>query len=190
MNIDEDADLAERFAEIEPGQAFDHADEQSADQRARDRAHAAQHHDGERDQHEGIAGVRIDVIGRHQQAGGDRKARGAEPERHRVDVRDVDAAESSAPSFSLATARIALPVSVQRMMSQSASATAMTTPKAMTRGSGEEGRADFDHVEGVGQVDGARVGAEGVEQRVLDHDGKPERHQQDVAVLAMRRRAR
>ena len=93
MNIDEDADLAERFAEIEPGQAFDHADEQSADQRARDRAHAAEHHDGERDQHEGVAGVRVDVIGRHQQAGGDREARGAEPERHRVDVRDVDAGE-------------------------------------------------------------------------------------------------
>jgi len=42
--------------------------------------------------------------------------------------------DSSAPSFSLATARIALPVSVHRMMSHSASATTMTTAKAMTRG--------------------------------------------------------
>ena len=59
----------------------------------------------------------------------------------------------------------------------------------MTRGHGEERRADLDDVEGVGQVDGARVGAERVEQRVLDHDREAERHQQDVAVLAMRGRA-
>ena len=59
----------------------------------------------------------------------------------------------------------------------------------MTRGTREERRADLDDVEGVGQVDGARVGAKGVEQRVLDHDGEAERHQQDVAVLAVRGRA-
>ena len=41
----------------------------------------------------------------------------------------------------------------------------------------------------VGQVDGARVGAKGVEQRVLDDDREAERDQQDVAVLAVRGRA-
>ena len=51
----EDADLAERFAEKKAGQAFHHADEQAADQRARHRAHAAEHDDGEGDQHEGVA---------------------------------------------------------------------------------------------------------------------------------------
>ena len=56
-------------------------------------------------------------------------------------------------------------------------------------GHGEERRADLDDVEGVGQVDGAGVGAKGVEQRVLDDDGEAERHQQDVAVLAVRGRA-
>ena len=35
----------------------------------------------------------------------------------------------------------------------------------------------------------AGVGAKRVEQRVLDHHRKPERHQQDVAVLAVRGRA-
>ena len=44
-------------------------------------------------------------------------------------------------------------------------------------------------VEGVGQVDGAGVGAKGVEQRVLDDDGEAERDQQDVAVLAVGGRA-
>ena len=53
----------------------------------------------------------------------------------------------------------------------------------------EERGADLDDVEGVGQVDRAGVGAKRVEQRVLDHDREPERHQQDVAVLAMRGRA-
>ena len=90
----ENADLAERFAEIEPGQALDHADEQSAEQRARHRAHAAEHDDREGDQHEGVAGLRIDVIGRDQQAGRDGKAGGAEAERHRIDVRDIDAGQA------------------------------------------------------------------------------------------------
>jgi hypothetical protein len=41
---------------------------------------------------------------------------------------------SSAPSFSLATARIALPVSVSDMMSQSASATTNTAANEIRRG--------------------------------------------------------
>ena len=53
----------------------------------------------------------------------------------------------------------------------------------------EKCRADFDHVEGVGQIDRARVGAKAVEQRILDDDGEPERHQQDVSVFAVRGRA-
>ena len=50
----------------------------------------------------------------------------------------------------------------------------------------DERAADLDGVERVGKIDRAGVGAERVEQRVLDHDGEAERHQQDVAVLAMR----
>ena len=79
-----------------------------------------------------------------------------------------------------------MPVSVQRMMSQSAERHGDDDDEGDDARHAEEGRADLDHVEGVGQIDGARVGAKGVEQRVLDHDRKPERHQQDVAVLAMR----
>src|SRR3954470_19584546 len=58
---DKDADLAERFTKIKSREAFDDTDEQSADQRARDRAHAAEHHDGKGDQHEGVSGTRIDI---------------------------------------------------------------------------------------------------------------------------------
>ena len=48
-------------------------------------------------------------MGGNEQAGRDREAGGAEPERDRIDVRDVDAGELGA-AFSLATARMALPV--------------------------------------------------------------------------------
>ena len=64
--------------------------------RARHRAHAAEHDDGEGDEDEGVADVRIDVIGRDQQAGGDGEAGGAEPKGDRIDVGDVDAGELGA----------------------------------------------------------------------------------------------
>ena len=96
---------------------------------------------------------------------------------------------SSAPSFSLATARIALPVSVRAMNSHSASATTNTATKAMSARHRDEGEAEIDALEAVGEIDGAGVGAEGVEQCVLDDDREPERDQQHVAVVAMRRRA-
>ena len=56
-------------------------------------------------------------------------------------------------------------------------------------GHGEKRRADLDDVEGVGQIDRAGVGAERVEQRILDDDREAERHQEDVAILAVRGRA-
>src|SRR3954466_2795252 len=93
---DEDADLTERFTEIESREAFADTDEQSADERARDRAHTAEHHDGKGDQHERVSGTRIDVVGRQQQTRRDCKARGAEAERHGVDVCDIDASEFGA----------------------------------------------------------------------------------------------
>ena len=55
---EEDADLAEAFAEKQAAQALDDADDQPAHQRAGDRAHAAEHDDGEGDQHEGVADAR------------------------------------------------------------------------------------------------------------------------------------
>ena len=54
---------------------------------------------------------------------------------------------------------------------------------------GEKGRADFDHVEGVSQIDGAGIGAEDDQQRILDDDREPERHQKDVAIVAVAGRA-
>ncbi len=60
----------------------------------------------------------------------------------------------------------------------------MTTRKAIDAGNREKRRADLDDVEGVGQVDRTGVGSKGVEQRILDDDSKPERHQQDVAIIS------
>ena len=79
-------------------------------------------------------------------------------------------------------------MSVKPMISQSASATTNTAAKPITRGTRQEREAEIDALEGVRHVDGAGVGAEGIEQRVLDDDGEPERHQQHVAVVAMRGR--
>src|SRR6478672_343202 len=84
-----DTDLAERFTKIEASEAFNDAYYQSADERAWDRAHAAQHDDGEGDEHERIAGARIGVIGRDEQTGGDGETRCAKPEGDRINVRDI-----------------------------------------------------------------------------------------------------
>ena len=97
---------------------------------------------------------------------------------------------SAAPSFSLATARIALPVSVKVISSHSASATTKTATKPTTRGTARNVDAEIDRLEGVRHVDGARIGAERRKQRVLDDDGEAERHQQDVAIVAVRRPGR
>ena len=185
---EEDADLAERLPEIETAQALHHADQQAADQRAGHRAHAAQHHDGEGDQHEGVADVRIDVIGRDQQARRDREAGRAEAEGHGIDVRDVDAGRARRPASPSPPRGLPCRYRSRLRISQSTSATATTTTKAMTARHREEGDAEIDDLEGVRQVDGARVGAKRVEERILDHDREPERDQQDVAVLAARGR--
>ena len=137
-----------------------------------------------------LPALRVDVVGRQQQAGRDREARGAEAEASPRRCARRRCRTSSAPSFSLATARIALPVSVQRMMQpQRRAPPRCTTAKAITRGTAMNAGPISTTSKRVGQVDGARVGAERIEQRVLDHDGEAERHQQDVVVLAVRGRA-
>ena len=108
----EDADLAQRLAEnrARPGTR----PRRSAGRRpARPAAaHAAEHDDGEGHQHEAIADLRIDVVGRHQQAGGGAPGR---PGRCRRSWRRRGrrrCRQARAPCFSLATARIAWPRSV------------------------------------------------------------------------------
>jgi len=92
--------------------------------------------------------------------------------------------DSSAPSFSFATARIAFGVSPahekpQRERHQD------DDGKRDDAWHGEKGSADFDHIEGVRQVDGAGIGAEGDEQCVLDDNREPERYQENVAIVAV-----
>ena len=59
-------------------------------------AHAAQHDDGEGDQHEGVARLRRDVEGRHQQAGRGAEAGDADAVGDGEDVLDVDADQARA----------------------------------------------------------------------------------------------
>ena len=170
-----------------PGQAFHHADDQAADQRARHRAHAAEHDNGEGDEDKSVTRARIDVISRHQQAGGNGNTSGAEAEGHGVDMRDLNANQFRA--------ELLLGDSADRLADVGP---AHDQPEQQRDGKGrreaddarhsEKGEAEVDRLERVRHVDGAGIGAKGVEQRVLDHDGDAERHQQHVAIVAVRGR--
>ena len=82
-----------------PAQRLDHADQQAADQRAGETAHAAEHDDGEGDQHEAAADLRVDVVGRQQEAGGRAQAGQPDAEAHGIDMLDVDAHQAGALLF-------------------------------------------------------------------------------------------
>ena len=75
------------------------------------------------------------------------------------------------------------------MISHSTSATDEYRDKTDHARHGQKCEPEIDRLERIRHVDGARVGAECIEQRVFDDDGEAERHQQHVAVIAMRRRA-
>jgi hypothetical protein len=93
--------------------------------------------------------------------------------------------ESAAPVFSFATARIALPVSVRASSSAQQQRHHEGSDEGDQLGHGQEQVADLDHRKAIGHVDRARVGAEASEQGVLYDDRQAERHQQDVAVIAV-----
>ena len=86
----------------------------------------------------------------------------------------------------MATARIALPVSVRAMISHSTSATTKTAREGNKPRQRNEGEAEIDAFEAVSEIDRAGVGVEGVEERVLDQHRQSQRHQQHVAVVAVR----
>ena len=129
--------------------------------------------------------VRVDVIGRDQQAGGDGDAGGAEAEGDGVDVRDVDAGELG-PELLLGDRADRLadigPAHDQPEQQRDDEHRA-EADHARNR---EKRETEVDGLERIGHVDGAGIGAEGVEQRVLDDDGDAERDQQHVAVIAVR----
>ena len=68
-------------------------------QRAAETAHAAEHHDGEGHQHEAAADLRVDVVGRQQEAGRRAQAGQADAEAHGIDMLDVDAHQLGALLF-------------------------------------------------------------------------------------------
>src|SRR5258708_12663646 len=96
---DEDADLAEALSQPQPADRFDHADDKAAEQRAGEAAHAAQHDDGEGDQHEAVSDLRIDVVRGQEETGGRPEACEADTEAHRENVLDVDADQLRALAF-------------------------------------------------------------------------------------------
>src|SRR6266851_1814242 len=91
---DEDADPPEILAEEEAAERFGQPDDEAADQRADEAAHAAEHDDGEGDDDEAFADAGMGVVARQQQAGGGADAGDADAEAHGEDMLDVDADEA------------------------------------------------------------------------------------------------
>src|SRR5262249_60387077 len=116
------------------------------------------------------------------------KATGAETEGDGVDVPDVDAGELGAELLLGNRADCLTRVGKaqdepedQRYDEHDAEA-----DDARQR---EESDAEVDDVEGIVEVERAGIGTKGIKQHVLDHHREPERHQQNIAVLAVRGRA-
>src|SRR5690606_26297552 len=93
----EDADLAEALAEEQTAERLRDADDEPAEERADEAAHAAQHDNGEGDQHEGMADMRARIIGWQQEARGGAETGDADAEAHGVDMRGTDPDELRAP---------------------------------------------------------------------------------------------
>lgn len=184
---EENADLAERLAEKESGQAFHHADDEGADDRSRHRAHAAQHHDGEGNQHKGVTHAGIDVISRDQQARRDRDAGRAETEGHRIDVGDVDPHQLGAELLLGDSANGTADIGKGHQQPQRQGHD-KDRDKADNARHRQVGHAEIERLERVRNIDRARIAAKVVKQRVLDDDGNAERYQQHVAIAAVRRR--
>ena len=83
---------------------------------------------------------------------------------------------------------MAFPVSVWRSTNHSTAETRQATTKATTMRQRQEDEAEIDAREAVRNIDRARVGVEGGEQRILDHDRQAESDEENVLVLAMARR--
>ncbi len=155
---------------------------------AGNRTHAAEHHDREGHEHEGVADARIDVERGHQQSRRHREAGAAEAEGDRVDMRDIDAHQCRAE-----------PLLRDRADGLAGIGAHHEEPEQDRHGHrarqadqlrlGEQQRADFHHVEAIGHVNRARIRAENGKKPILDQDREAERHQQDVLVIAMARRA-
>ena len=135
MKIDEDADLAERLAQQQPAERLHHADQQPAEQRAGEAAHAAEHDDREGDQHEAGADLRVHVVRRQQEARRRAQAGQADAEAHRVDVVDVDAAQPRALLLLRDGADRAAEVGAHDDQPAAAPAAASAPPKATSLGS-------------------------------------------------------
>ena len=96
---------------------------------------------------------------------------------------------SSAPSFSFATARMALPVSVRVMSQPQRQCNDKHHGEGNEPRNGDEGENQVHSLERIRKIDGARVGTECVEKRVFDQHRQAKRHQQHGALVAARSRA-
>ena len=177
--------MSERLSEIEAREAFHDTHQQTPDQGARDRPHAAEDDDGECDQYKGVSHLGIDVIGRDQEAGSDCKTGGTEAEGDGVDVSHFDARELGAELFSRHRADGFAGVAQSHEQPQS-DCHDDHGGKRHDAWNGEKRGAELDDVERIVESDRAGIRTKCVKQGVLDHHSQSERHQQIVAILAVR----
>src|SRR5260221_7639146 len=184
---DEDADPPEILAEEEAAERFGQPNDEAADQRADEAAHAAEHDDGEGDDDEALADAGMSVIARQQEAGGGADAGDADAEAHGEDMLDVDADQARALALAGHRAdRLAEIGPLDDEPEQGGDDESADERDEL--GHGEEGDADIDRVEGIARVDRPRVRAPEIEREIVDDDGEAERHQQDIVLPAVARR--
>src|SRR5437660_3853197 len=171
---DEDADLAEALSQPQPADRFDHADDEAAEQRAGEAAHAAQHDDGEGDQHEAVSDLRIDVVRGQQEARGGAEAREPDTEAHRENVLDVDADQLRALAFPGYGPDRAPEVAARDEREQDRRGGERAEEGDDFR-RGDHRAGDSDGRERVGRLDGARVRVPRVQREILQDEGEPER---------------
>ena len=131
--------------------------------------------------------MRIDVIGRDQQAGGDGKAGGAEREGDSIDMCHVDAGKLRAELF-LSNRTDCLSGIGQAQHEPQEKGDGEHDTEADHTGQRQKSNPEVDDSEGVIEVDCAGIGAKRIEQHVFDHHREPERHQENIAILSVRGR--
>src|SRR5579883_1111673 len=164
---DENADPSEIFAEEKAAQRFRDADDETAQERAREASHAAQHDDGEGDDDEAFADPGMGIVAGEKQRGGGADAGDAEAEAHREGVLDVDADELGAAALECQRADRLAEIGALHQKPEQRGDNERARERHRFR-HGDEGDAEIDGGEGVCGTDRARVATPEIEGEIID----------------------
>src|SRR5579883_3552878 len=183
---DEDSDLPEALAQEEAADRFRHPDDETAEKRAGETAHPAQHYDGESDQHEAMTDRRIGVKAGQQETGRGAQASDANAEAHGEDMIDIDAHEPRAVAFPRdrtdRLAKIGPPHEKPKRAGDD-----QGTEERHHLWNGDEGKAEIDRGEAIRGAHGPRVRGPEIERQILDDDRQPQGREQHILVAPIAR---